>query len=312
MHVFATFISMIPLAALSAPPRPAMLRESALPLAGKRVLLVAPRTTAAPLASALVLAGARPLWCPLVRVEPLPSYADLDDALMRLTEYNVLITLSTHAIDSLAERFLTLADGNLELVAPMIEASKLEVGAVGRDALHFRQRLGVSPTVMPIEPTVRALGATLIDLGYVRAGAKVLVVGARADAPLADPPAGVARLLAQLRSAGAEATYVSTHALVPVAAADVTAELALLRAGGVDAVCVASAEEAGLVVGGDYWPATAPPFVVALGDEAAAAARESLGQRGGGGELEELGARPGEDAVVVALEKHFGGGRLLF
>jgi hypothetical protein len=49
------------------------------------------------------------------------------------------------------------------------------------------------------------------------------------------------------------------------------AELALLRAGGVDAVCVASAEEAGLVVGGDYWPATAPPFVVALGDEAAAA-----------------------------------------
>ena len=47
MHVFATFISMITLAALSAPPRPAMLRESALPLAGKRVLLVAPRTTAA-------------------------------------------------------------------------------------------------------------------------------------------------------------------------------------------------------------------------------------------------------------------------
>ena len=311
MHVFATFISMITLAALSAPPRPAMLRESALPLAGKRVLLVAPRTAAAPLASALMLAGARPLWCPLVRVEPLPSYADLDDALMRLTEYNVLIPLSTHAIDSLAERFLTLADGNLELVAPMIEASKLEVGAVGRDALHFRQSLGVSPTVMPIEPTMCALGATLIDLGYVRGGAKVLVVGARADAPLADPPAGVARLLAQLRSAGAEATYVCTHALVPVAAADVTAELELLRAGGVDAVCVASAEEADLVVGGDYWPATAP-FVVALGDEAAAAARERLAQRGGGGELEELGARPGEDAVVVALEKHFGGGRLLF
>ena len=43
-----------------------------------------------------------------------------------------------------------------------------------------------------------------------------------------------------------------------------------------------------------------------------AAARERLAQRGGGGELEELGARPGEDAVVVALEKHFGGGRLLF
>ena len=87
------------------------LRDSALPLSGKRVLLTSPRTDAAPLASALVLAGARPIWWPAVAVEPLDDYSDLDDALMRLAEYDMLITLCPHSVDAIADRWLSLADG---------------------------------------------------------------------------------------------------------------------------------------------------------------------------------------------------------
>ena len=39
-----------------------IVRESQLPLSGKRVLVAAPRAVAAPLAAALIAAGARPLW----------------------------------------------------------------------------------------------------------------------------------------------------------------------------------------------------------------------------------------------------------
>ena len=300
-------------AAFDGAPRPALVRESALPLAGKRVLLHSPRAEVAELASALVLAGARPIWCPLVRVNPLEDYAELDDALMRLAEYDVLIVLSTQSIDSLAERWLALADGNQELVGAMLDASSVEVGAVGTDAVHFRQALGVPPTVVPIEPSARALGATLADLGHVKPGAKVLVASALAMAPLGDPPSDAAGLLAQLEAYGADTDRVCTHALATTPPSEIAPELQLLRDGLVDAVCVGSAEEARVVLGEEGWlPAGAPPLVVALGGAAAAAARDAAAGRDDAVDLLALGARTGERAIVDALEEHFGGGRLLF
>jgi len=293
-------------------------RESALPLAGKRVLLLSSRVDAAPFASRLVEAGARPIWCPAVRVDPLDDYSDLDDALMRLAEYDVLVTFSTQSIDAIAGRFLSLADGSLDVVRAMLEASNVEIGALGSDALHMRGALGVPATIVPIEPSARALASTLADLGHVHPGARVLVASSQGCSPLIEPPEGIASFLAQLASSGAEVDRVPTHELRVTDDASRSAELGLLTTSQIDAVIVTTLEEAAAgVLGGEHWPLDKPPLVVALGDDAAEATREATreatsGGSGAMGEVIELGARPGPAAAIAALEGHFGAGRLLF
>lgn len=283
------------------------IRDSALPLSGKRVLLAPPRTEAAPLASALVLSGCRPIWCPAVAIEPLEDYSDLDDALMRLTEYDVLITLCPHSIDAIAQRWLGLADGSTDVVLAMIEASSIEIGAVGGDALHFRRRLGMPASVVPIESSARALAETLHDLGHVAAGARVLVASGQC---VGDTPAAVATCLDVVRAKGAEADRVVTHRITPISASDASPELSWLRGEKVDGLCVASHEEMSAIVAacGDEAAELVPKLVVALGQETAACARELAP----GATVLELGSRPSEASVVSALEEHFGAGKLLF
>ena len=298
-----------------------LLRDSALPLSGKRVMLTPPRTEAAPLTSALVLAGCQPIWCPGVSIEPLEDYGVLDDALMRLTEYDIIVLHSCHAIDAVAQRWLSLADGSTDVVQAMLDASSIELGAVGGDALYLRKRLGVSASVVPIEQSSRALADTLRELGHVKPGARVLLCcGESAGAPIDDPPASVATCLLQLRNDGAEVDRVATHRIIPCGAENVSppeADLAVLRADGttplLDALCVGSAEELRAIVaaaaaGGDH-AVRLPGVLVALGDESAACARELAPD---GAEIIELGARPSEAQVVHALEEHFGKGKLLW
>jgi hypothetical protein len=76
------------------------LGDAVLPLAGKRVLVASPRVYAAPLTAALVDAGARPLWWPLVEVTPLREgeLEALDEVIMRLPEYTAVAFLSRHAV----------------------------------------------------------------------------------------------------------------------------------------------------------------------------------------------------------------------
>jgi uroporphyrinogen-III synthase len=286
-----------------------LVRESALPLAGKRVLILSPRARAAPLVDALVRSAARPIWCPAVRLEPLKDFGELDDALMRLaSEHYVLILPEAHTIDVLAERMLSIADGSDELVAAMLEASSVEIGAIGDDGALVKRRLGVPVTVMPIEPTELALVSTLADLGYVHPGARVLLAAARGEVPLAHPPGSVGVLLEALKAQGSKVSYVPTHTLAAVDVTDLDTELGLLRAGKIDAVCVSSSEEVALL--GREWPGTNGPLplVLALGELAQEAAAEALD----GADILGLGARVQVRDVVDALEGHFGAGRLLF
>jgi len=223
--------------------------------------------------------------------------------------------LSRHAIDSVAERWLSLADGSLEVVQAMLDASSIEIGVVGCDARHLRRRLGVPPNVVPIESASRALADTLRDLGHVAPGAKVLVCVGQWMAAAADDeqlPAMAASLLQRLRDSGAEAECVFTHAIRPNGGegdeSSFAAELELLRSGAVDALCAGSVEELRALAAGTPGDAEWPAVLVALGEETAACARELAPQA----EVLELGSHPDESAVVEALEAHFGAGRLLF
>ena len=108
-----------------------IVRESQLPLSGKRVLVAAPRAVAAPLAAALINVGARPLWSQCVITEPLDeeSLGELDDVLLRLTEYDLLLLLSRDAVDAVVDR------------CGLCVASESLIGATAAAAVIVAQRV---------------------------------------------------------------------------------------------------------------------------------------------------------------------------
>ena len=108
-----------------------MLRHSQLALADRRVLVTAPRIDAGPLAAALIQAGAHPLWRPTVRIAPLAEDAvgELDECIMRLSDYDVLLLSNRHALDAVVARGTALADGDSEVFRLMLRASAAEIAA---------------------------------------------------------------------------------------------------------------------------------------------------------------------------------------
>ncbi len=282
------------------------------------MLLCAPRNEAALYAQSFLMRGARPIWCPTHESEPLDDYSALDDALMRLAEFDALVLLSQTSIDAIAARWLQLGDGDPALVRLMLEASSVEVCAIGADARHFQATLGAPATVAPIEPTIAALATTLHDLGHAADGARLLVSAPRVvDAGGGGPPprdAGLAAFEGALAAAGSSASVepLQTHALTRTPRAQLEAELSMLRDGAIDAAVLGSAEEARAVVGGADWPAesSARPVLLALGDEVGAAALELDGEA----EVVMLPRGAGEaaaEAAADALDEYFGAGRLL-
>ena len=295
-----------------------IVRESQLPLSGKRVLVAAPRAVAAPLAAALIAAGARPLWSQVVVTEPLDeaSLGQLDDALLRLTEYDLLLLLSRDAVDAVVQRGLLLSDSSEDVLRLMLRASGVELAALGPAALHLSATLGLAAGAVPVDPTPDGLAALLSALGTVRAGSRVLVPTARMRAPLCDSPV-VRACIERLRADGCEVELVEAYGQ-RVAKADelqVERNLLLHEAGTVDAVCLCSALDAqglALVLGAEAEAAAAPPpFVASVTDEAAEEAARTLVWRAG---LVVAAGSPASEAeaLVEGLEVHFGAGKLLF
>jgi len=148
-----------------------IVRESQLPLSGKRVLVAAPRAVAAPLAAALINVGARPLWSQCVITEPLDeeSLGELDDALLRLTEYDLLLLLSRDAVDAVVQRGLLLSDSSEDALRLMLRASDVEIAALGPAALHLSAALSLAADAVPVDATPDGLASVLSALGTVRA-----------------------------------------------------------------------------------------------------------------------------------------------
>ena len=98
-------------------------------------------------------------------------------------------------------------------------------------------------TQVPLVSTADGLAAAICHLGLAAGGRRLRVVSSRVDeALLRGKEADEEALVAALLAAGADADAVDACAIRPLIASG--HELALLREGGLDAVCVGSAEEA--------------------------------------------------------------------
>jgi uroporphyrinogen-III synthase len=237
---------------------------SALPLAGRRILVTRAAHQAGKLSEALRELGAEPVEVPVLEIRPPASYEQLDRALLRLDQYDWLILTSTNAVHELVKRCAAL---RIEVEPPI----SLKVAAVGATTADTAREAGFPITLVPesyvSESLVRALAGkvqgkrVLIARAAIArdiipdelraAGAEVDVVDAYQNVLPESAPEQLRQALAQQIDA---ATFTSSSSVTHLAEAALLAEIAFPFAG-VPAISIGSITSKTLRDAG--WPPTA-------------------------------------------------------
>jgi uroporphyrinogen-III synthase/uroporphyrinogen III methyltransferase/synthase len=143
---------------------------TALPLAGRRVLITRAAHQAGKLSEGLRALGAEPVEVPVLEIQPPKSYEALDDALTHLDRFDWLILTSANALHAICERSARFA------VNPG-RAEGLKVAAVGRATAEMARHYGFNVDVVPeayvAERLVAALGSLVNGQHVLLARAEV-------------------------------------------------------------------------------------------------------------------------------------------
>lgn len=141
---------------------------TALPLAGRRVLVTRATHQAGKLSEGLRALGVEPVEVPIIEIQPPEDHRPLDRALRSLSEYDWLILTSANTVHALADRAAVLG---LHLSA----ASLLNVAAVGEATATAAREAGFPVTLVPETYVAESLANSLA--GKTR-GKKVLLARA--------------------------------------------------------------------------------------------------------------------------------------
>lgn len=165
-------------------------------LAGKKIVITRSKSQAREFADKLEKLGAEVIAFPTIKVVPMASYRQLDEAQRRLNDYDYLIFASTNAVKFFLERW--------EAQPQDLEVPRgLQIAAVGPATAKTLEKAGWKIDFMPTEHRAEAIVDVLKKAGVV--GKKVLI-----------PRALVARevLPDELRTSGAEVEVVPVYQTV--------------------------------------------------------------------------------------------------
>lgn len=129
---------------------------SALPLAGRRVLVTRALHQAGKLSEGLRALGAEPVEVPVLEIRPPENFAPLDMSLRQLGDYDWLILTSANAIRALLERAAVL---EIALVQP----ARLKVAAVGEATAEAARKAGWQVAFVPEAYVAESLLESLRD-----------------------------------------------------------------------------------------------------------------------------------------------------
>lgn len=205
------------------------------PLTGRRILVTRAAHQVGTLSERLLEAGAIPVEVPVLEIQPPDSFADLDAALLRFSNYDWLILTSANTVRALVDRAMHLG---FALVQPEL----LKVAAVGEGTAKAATEAGLKVTIVPVSNVAESLVSSLEGR---MSGAKVLLARAavardvipdsiREAGALVDVvnaykngiPAGAADQLRQALTDGLDAaTFTSSSSVTHLKAAATTAGL---------------------------------------------------------------------------------------
>jgi uroporphyrinogen-III synthase len=129
---------------------------TALPLAGRRVLVTRAAHQASKLSEGLRALGAEPVEVPVLEIQPPADLAPLDRALRALDSYDWLILTSANTVRVLVERAQTLG-------LPLHAGPRLQVAAVGEATAATARDAGLPVTLVPETYVAEALVDCLAD-----------------------------------------------------------------------------------------------------------------------------------------------------
>jgi len=169
---------------------------TALPLAGRRVLVTRAAHQTGKLSEGLRALGAVPVEVPAIEIRPPLSYEPLDAALCQLQSYDWLILTSANTVRVLEERAAVLGISFEKLYG-------LKVAAVGEATAAAARRAGLAVTWVPELYVAESLLQGLLE-GLAQAAPRQRILLARA---------AVARdvIPDALRAAGAEVDVVEAY-----------------------------------------------------------------------------------------------------
>ncbi len=215
---------------------------SALPLAGRRVLVTRALHQAGKLSEGLQALGAEAVEVAVLEIRPPASFDALDAALHQLKSYDWVVLTSANAVRAIAERAWVLEIGLHQL-------ARLKVAAVGEATAAAARKAGLQVALVPEAYVAESLVERLLEgIQFRTAGQRILL--ARAE---------VARdvIPDALRQAGAEVDVVDAYRnVLPEAAPE---QLRRALAEGIDAATFTSSSSATHLaeaarVAGVAWP----------------------------------------------------------
>ena len=162
------------------------------PLFGKRILVTRTAAQAGSFSTQLEAAGAEAVSCPVIEIIPPPSYADLDAAIGRLTETDILILTSANAVDAFFNRLTACGKDVRDLFGTT-------VAVVGPKTAETLEKYGLQADLQADDFRAEGVIAQLNHLGvadkrilYPRAelarnliSSELTAAGAEVDAPIA-------------------------------------------------------------------------------------------------------------------------------
>lgn len=250
---------------------------TALPLAGRRILVTRAAHQAGKLSEALRAAGAEPIEVPVLEIQPPARYDPLDHALRNLFSYDWLILTSANTVRVIAER-ATILKIRLYDHGPHIAA----IGQATAEAAHH---IGLHVTLTPesyvAESMVEALSSRvkgkrvlLIHAAIARdlipdalrnAGATVNVVDAYQNAiPAAAPDQLRAALASSIDAATFTSSSSATHLAEVARAARIAFPFAGVKAISIGPVTSGTLRELGWEPAAEAAPHDIPGLIAAV------------------------------------------------
>ncbi len=222
---------------------------SALPLAGRRILVTRAAHQAGKLSEGLRALGAEPVEVPVLEICPPASFAPLDAALRQLESYDWLILTSANAVRALVERAA-------ELGIALAQPARWKVAAVGEATAAAARKAGLQVAFVPEAYVAESLVEGLLPSLQSRASSQRILLVRAAVARDVIPDA--------LRAAGAAVEVVDAYRNVLPESAPSLLRRALAE--GLDAATFTSSSSATHLAeaaraAGVAWPLASVPAV---------------------------------------------------
>ncbi|QDV55181.1 Uroporphyrinogen-III C-methyltransferase [Rosistilla oblonga] len=124
------------------------------PLVGQRVLVTRPSGQADALGEALKELGAEPLYQPAVEIAPPADFADVDESIARLAEFDWIVFSSRNGVQYYLDRIL-------ELGRDMRLLGRCQIAAVGDRTAEALRRYGLLADLVPEDFEAASLAASM-------------------------------------------------------------------------------------------------------------------------------------------------------